>query len=312
MSLILSFFSCKKYLSLNLRKVLNEDVYISAQLPIKNLEKIIKKYRIKTVINLRGKNDGKDWYEKEKIFLEKNNIEFFDIKLSANEVPSRYQLNLFFDFYKKIKYPLLIHCREGNDRSYFLVYFLFKLNGKEIKKIYFFKKKIWDFFKEYKHFLKEKDLIENSKDLILFLSNYYCPQEYKYDLKIFNFPAKLKRGEIKGFKARVKNKSKKVWFLSKDLDKGIRIGAKIFGPFKELPKNIEKYFYENENKGIDVIRAGIQNDKIYPGQERTFEISFQAPKFCGFYFLAFDIVDEYKYWFYYYGKAPQFYKIEVY
>ncbi len=294
------------------KKILSEEIYLSSQPTKKKLLKFINKYKIKSVINLRGENEGKRWFEEERDFLEEKNILFFNLKLSKDKDFPRWEALKFLKIFEEIKYPVLIHCRDGYDRSYFFAKLLMNLKDKDLGKRFYKEAKIWSFFESYKSFLKEKNIVENSKNLKYFIEKEYIPEDFKYSLFFEKNQEISKDKEFLIFKVNVINESKKIWILKNNLKEGIRLGAKIFGPFKELPEDLEDYFYENEGKGIDIVRAGIEEGKIYPEEERVFEFSFKPPRDEGFYFLAIDMVDENVNWFYYYGKAPEFYCFKIY
>lgn len=304
--LLLFLFSFQK----GPRKVMGREIYTSSQPSIKKMEKFISKYKIKTVINLRGKNK-KEWFSKEKEMLQQSKVELFNIKLSANRVIPRYEILKIFDFYDNLKYPVLIHCRQGFDRSYFFLTLLMKLEGKEIEKRYLFTPKIWDFFREYEKYLKEKGLKDEKETLYSYLKYEYVPEGFKYDLTFETVPVKIEKGKELKFEAKVTNRSNRVWILKDDMKEVVRLGVRLFGPFEELPENLEKYIYEEENEGIDWGRAGIESGKVYPEETKYFEFLLPIPDRKGKYFLAFDMVEENVSWFHYYGKTPYFYTFEV-
>jgi len=103
----------------NFHKIDN-DAYRSAQLYSKNLPKHLNKYKIKSIINLRGKNTFRSpWYEYEKDTAKKMGIEFVDFKIgSRNYIDFKKALKLI-NIFKKVPKPVLIHCRSGADRTSF-------------------------------------------------------------------------------------------------------------------------------------------------------------------------------------------------
>ena len=105
----LSFFR------LNFHKV-DENLYRSAQPLPHQLEKLIKKYNLKTVINLRG-NENTNINKKEKAICDKFNVEFITLNLKSRAIPSKEQINQIYNTLKSIKYPALIHCKSGSDRT---------------------------------------------------------------------------------------------------------------------------------------------------------------------------------------------------
>lgn len=111
-----TFTGCA-YFSGNFYPVTEGYVYRSAQLNDGPLEEIIKKYDIKTIVNLRGEGKGEDWYEDEIIICKKYDVNHYDVKFCAARLPKKERLLELFEVFDKAEYPLLFHCRGGADRS---------------------------------------------------------------------------------------------------------------------------------------------------------------------------------------------------
>lgn len=285
------------------RKILGEEIYISAQPSKEKLLYLISKYKIKTVINLRGKNEGKRWYKEEKNILDEKNINLLNLKFSENKPPPRYELLKFIENFEKIKYPILIHCRNGKNRSTFFSFIFMLLKDNKLEERLFFKKKIWEFYDDFKKYCQMNKLELNSFNLNNFIKNNWVPSQFSYDLNIKSIKGK---GLI-SFTFDLTNKSKRMWQFKNSKESGIKVGGKLFGPFEKVPENLERYFYENENKGSDVLRAGFFDKKIMPSESIKLFVDFKLSSDKGIYLLAIDVVDENVNWFYYYGKAPNFF-----
>ena len=91
-------------------------VYRSAQ-PLDGLERMIVDRRIATVLNLRGGSDADPWYAAEVAVTRRLGVDFYDLPLVATARPSRSQLLTVLDVLDRCKYPLLIHCKSGSDRT---------------------------------------------------------------------------------------------------------------------------------------------------------------------------------------------------
>jgi protein-tyrosine phosphatase len=88
----------------------------SAQ-PTHQLDRIIENHRLSSILNLRGGSSKDWWYTAEVATAEKNNVAFFDLPMSATRRPTRRELLLLIDVMNSCKYPLLIHCKAGADRT---------------------------------------------------------------------------------------------------------------------------------------------------------------------------------------------------
>ena len=100
----------------NFSPVIKGKIYRSAQLSGPELRKIIKKYRIRTIINLKGLKTNKN-YKIESEIANKNNVKLFNFKFSAHKLPSYLKLNALIDTLINAEKPILIHCHRGADRS---------------------------------------------------------------------------------------------------------------------------------------------------------------------------------------------------
>ena len=115
----------------NLSKV-DEGVYRSAQLTPWKLEKLIRKYNLKTIINLRGNNKNY-MYQKAKEICKKMGVEYYTVSLlsrSPHKIRKEELEKLIF-LLQNAKKPILFHCKAGADRSGFTAVLYHILNGKD-------------------------------------------------------------------------------------------------------------------------------------------------------------------------------------
>lgn len=101
----------------NFHTVEHDRLYRSKQLSPSRLKYYVKKYNIKTVINLRGKNPGESWWQREKEAAQDLGIKHYDIALSSREFPTDEQMIMLLQLYHEKNQPILIHCFGGADRT---------------------------------------------------------------------------------------------------------------------------------------------------------------------------------------------------
>lgn len=104
----------------DLRPVMAGKVYRSGQLDSAGLEQAIKTFGIKTIINLRGENEGAAWYEAEKRLAEAYQISLYDFSFDASTLPDVFPVMALVDCLEGAPTPLLVHCRQGIDRTGFV------------------------------------------------------------------------------------------------------------------------------------------------------------------------------------------------
>ena len=115
----------------NFHKV-DEGVYRSAQLTPWKLKKLIKKYNIKTIINLRGNNKNY-LYKKEKEICEKMRVKYIPFQISSRNLPKDYEIKELIEIFKNEKKPILFHCKAGADRTGMVATMYHIINGKSKK-----------------------------------------------------------------------------------------------------------------------------------------------------------------------------------
>lgn len=101
----------------NHHTVLVGQVYRCAQLRPRQLRELIQTHGIRTVVNLRGISPGTDWYDAEARLTHELDINQEDITLSAYRLPPRGELLRLIDVLDHAEGPLLIHCKQGADRT---------------------------------------------------------------------------------------------------------------------------------------------------------------------------------------------------
>jgi protein tyrosine phosphatase (PTP) superfamily phosphohydrolase (DUF442 family) len=102
---------------LNFHTVEKDVLYRSAQPTGGDLEMIVNKHGIKSVINLRGAGPGQNWYDNELIVSEQYGLKRVDISMSAERLPHKRDLVKLLDAFRDLPKPILVHCRAGADRT---------------------------------------------------------------------------------------------------------------------------------------------------------------------------------------------------
>ncbi len=93
------------------------EAYRSAQPDSDNLAHYVKKYKIRSVLNLRGRHPDESWYVEEMAASAKLGLQHYDVALSASQEPTDAEAGQLLEIFKTAPRPLLIHCQAGADRS---------------------------------------------------------------------------------------------------------------------------------------------------------------------------------------------------
>jgi protein tyrosine phosphatase (PTP) superfamily phosphohydrolase (DUF442 family) len=88
----------------------------------------VRAYGLASILNLRGGSPADAWYAAEVRTCEREGIDFYDLPMVATRRPSRAELLTLLDLLGRCRYPLLIHCKSGSDRTG-LVSALYRLNN---------------------------------------------------------------------------------------------------------------------------------------------------------------------------------------
>jgi protein tyrosine/serine phosphatase len=101
----------------NVHVVIAREVYRSGQPTAAGLEALIRRYGIRTVVNLRGENAGFDWYGEEKQTTARLGVGMVDVGLYGNVPAEADQLRLLVETLDHAPRPILVHCNSGGDRA---------------------------------------------------------------------------------------------------------------------------------------------------------------------------------------------------
>lgn len=101
----------------NFRTVSPGRVYRSGQLTEKQLAEYAREYGIRSVLNLRGRNEQSDWWKEEVSAAGRLGLKHYDIGLSSRKEPAEKTVQELIAILQEAPKPLLIHCFGGADRS---------------------------------------------------------------------------------------------------------------------------------------------------------------------------------------------------
>ncbi|TCU17526.1 tyrosine-protein phosphatase [Rhizobium sullae] len=104
-------------LSNNVHAVVAGQVYRASQPSPDELKELVKDYDIKTVLNLRGNENGKAWYDDEVATAKSLNLNHIDFRMSASKELTIEEGSQLMAIMASAPKPLLIHCRAGADRT---------------------------------------------------------------------------------------------------------------------------------------------------------------------------------------------------
>jgi protein tyrosine/serine phosphatase len=101
----------------NFHAVSEHALYRSAQLTKEQFAAVIRRNRIKSILNLRGAHPGEPWYDDEIAVSRRAGVKHYDYPISATRRVSEREIAAIVEILRDAPKPLLIHCRSGADRT---------------------------------------------------------------------------------------------------------------------------------------------------------------------------------------------------
>lgn len=93
------------------------EVYRAAQPSPAAIADYQREHGVRTIINLRGENQGAPWYDKEVATARRLGIQHIDFKMSARRGITKEEAWRLIRIMDQAPKPLLIHCESGADRT---------------------------------------------------------------------------------------------------------------------------------------------------------------------------------------------------
>ena len=105
----------------NFHEVIPGELYRSGQFQKGDVKKYVQRYGIHSIINLRGQNPGKTWYDNEVAESQKTGVTHIDFSMSSKQMLTQTQLTQLVEIMRNAPKPVLIHCEGGANRTSFAV-----------------------------------------------------------------------------------------------------------------------------------------------------------------------------------------------
>lgn len=90
---------------------------VSARLAGNSLDAVLTRYGIHTVVCLRGASNKDRFYREETAVCAQDGVDHVDVPFSAMHLPSPETLRKLLDTFDHARYPVIVHCQAGSDRT---------------------------------------------------------------------------------------------------------------------------------------------------------------------------------------------------
>jgi protein tyrosine phosphatase (PTP) superfamily phosphohydrolase (DUF442 family) len=278
----------------NFHVVLEGRVYRSGQLDAAALEAAVRRYGLRTVINLRGDKRGRDWYDSEVGTARRLGLAHHDVDFIATTLPPRPTVVRLVDLLESATEPILLHCAFGADRAGFASAVARIVRDgapvtaarDELSLAYGHlpigpAAEIGGFFDLYARYLDERGLTDAPETFKSWLRTVYAPYAYSARLDLLAMTDMVPPGGTINLHLQVVNTSGAIWHLS-TTERGIRIGVRI------------KKDGEDTWRDFDRVPS---TASVAPGETLELKHLMAAPTIPGLYWLRVDMVDENVTWF---------------
>ena len=116
-AIVLGSWAVALQLSGNVHVVEPGQLYRAAQLNGAELDDVLNRYGIRTIINLRGVHAGQRWYDDEVAVARQRGLIHVDVPMSATREPDEATLQTLMLALRDSPEPILVHCQSGADRT---------------------------------------------------------------------------------------------------------------------------------------------------------------------------------------------------
>jgi protein tyrosine phosphatase (PTP) superfamily phosphohydrolase (DUF442 family) len=309
LGLALLFEGCQVFLGDNLHVLIPGEVYRCGQLSGARLEQVIGQRGIRTVINLRGCCAPQDWYLAECRATHRTNTNQEDISMSAGRFPSTHELRYLLEVLERCDYPILIHCKQGADRTGLVSALILLLRTNtpleqarqqltvRYGHVAIGRPSNLDRFLElYTHWLERQQRDHSAQALRDWLADSNCPGEYRCTFQPLDFPRTLPFNQPTALKLRARNDGRTPWLFQPEDNAGIHLC----------------YTLRNEDEqSVANARAGMYHAQVLPGESIELTLALPPLTRAGRYRLRVDLVDEPHCIFAQTGEEPLDWEFEV-
>lgn len=227
----------------NFHELIPGRAFRSSQLAEPELREACRRFGLKSIINLRGCCPDQDWYRGEARIAGEQGLRQFDVNWSTYMPPGRWEFIKLLEALEKAPEPILIHCRQGADRTSLAsaIALLLKTDAtlaeargqmsiryghSPIGKVQI----LDEVLVAYEHWLAEQAAEHSPDRLRHWIREVYLPGPYWAEITPLALPPFLKLGEWTTIPVRVTNRSRHAWQFRQAGHVGFHLGFTVKGP----------------------------------------------------------------------------------
>ncbi len=289
------------------RAVIPGEVFRSPQFGKRALQQAIDEYGIRSVLNLRGRGQGRTWYGDERAVCERAGVAHVTVTFNIDEWPPRPVTLRFLETIDSLSPPILMHCHRGVDRTGWAGAVVLLANGGTLEDAeaqlspasghFCIRSKCPQhlFFAAFRRWLAEQEQVQSEAVFRRWVTEIYCPDSWNAQLAFAaDAPRKAAVGADLVLSVEVVNRGRNAWQIGPS---DTRLGIRMIGPLNSIPDNPIDMFLDRQTTVVDLGRGEGVDDRVDPGQSEVFEASVRLPSVPGHYLIQADMVMEHVHWF---------------
>jgi protein tyrosine phosphatase (PTP) superfamily phosphohydrolase (DUF442 family) len=293
----------------NFHAVIPGEVYRCSQPSPAELETMIKRHGIRTVINLRGCCNPNPWYLDECRITHDLDVAQEDLCFSAGRLPSVAEIRRLVEVLDHTEYPVLFHCYRGSDRTGMasVVAQLLRTDvslsrarrqlSLRFAHLALGRPANLDRFLDlYSEWLTEQGITHSRATFRRWLLEGYCPGACRCEFAPLDFPTQVAVNEPFTLRVRCRNTSIKPWRLQPEANAGIHLMGMLF---------------DEQGRFLQRCGAGYFDAVVAPGESIDLTLALPAVITPGHYRIQLDMVDEQHCAFCQTGQEPLQWEFEV-
>lgn len=290
------------FLGANLHTVIEGKVYRGAQRSGAQIEELVARHGIRTVVNLRGCCDDAVWHRSQTAAVQRLGICQEDICLSSGRLPATQELRRLVEVFDTAEHPVYVHCYRGADRTGLAcaIYLLLKTEtpfdearrqlGLRYGHLAIGRPGWLDrVFDQYQEWLAARGDAHSPR-----LFRHWLLEEYRCGGRDYAIEsctcraAMLQAGKPTGFRLRIRNVGSEAWQLKPGLTSATQLGFNLF---------------DESDKVVHSGKWGLLDQQVAAGA--TFDFDLVVPSVpAGRYRLFVDMLDQRNGWFFQTGSQP--------
>jgi len=302
------------------REVISGQIEVSSQPTPDQLLRLIRIDDLRSVLNLRSEDRRR--FTTEVRACRQAGAGYHAVAIPLEDWTPRPKLLQLVKILQTSPRPLLIHCRNGVDRSGLAAAVALLLEDHSLREAWkqmpplsrwrarHGGRPLARVLMDYEFFLSRTATPTSGENFRDWVENHYCPEPYKGRVKLLKTPPKMVegRGKIR-LSIHIENLGSEAWdFASGDVALGFRL-SRLSADRKT--RQSADAFQPGNNGVIDCGRARVVQNRLTGGAGADWDVVFKLPEISGAFLARVDLLRNGAHWFSDMGWPAPTWKLEI-